>query len=1092
MLSTASLDGKISIHSIQDTSSPVDTTPTASTSLAPGVDGAGLFDEAISANAANYPTKSLTQTPKWLKRPASAAFGFGGKLVSVSNVAGVGTVVVRNVVGEKGIVAKALRLEEAAQGQALAAFCDERSREVAGSALAQDLKAGEVASWKLLGALFGAESRGELVSLLGFSKTDIKAKVDEAIKALKVKASGASTSMVPSQSTGAISGHSMGSDPGDDSTSVAREPLVTFAGTPTDGLSVSSEGEASAANQRSSSFNDGDERQSEPSTTAASDVTRVTEPSLFGHDEPGTPGTQQQAAADFYSQIGSGRPAALPDHVFHRDAIANSSVAATVGSTSSVASLSLRPSTFKIYPTEESEVDRLITKALVLGDFESAVELSLSTERFADAILLAVRGGPELLARTQKIYFERQTSTLPYLRVFQSIVANDLTDVVQNADLAEWQEIFVVLCTFAKEDEFSGLAEQLGQRLEYQYTVSQTSPSPEAAPEHRRNAVLCYLAAGKLEKVVSIWVQQMREEEAASKARDTRRGVQLATSKYVAHAHALQTFVEKVAVFQQAVGYVDEDLAQASTHDLASGARIYKLAALYECYVEYAELLASQGLVDVALKYMSQTPHDFAAPETSELDPALTRNRLALAAGQRSTPDVFASSFKIDAERVAVIAPVAPVVAPAQATPAYSYGQPQYSSPAYPSAAPVQQASYPSSSQANSYGAMPPMQQPQQRGYDDPYASASSNSYAPATSSYQSAPSAYGQPSPYSSQGQPSYDNSQFAAPNPYGSSQSFVPTPPAPMDGAVSYGNRAGPSNTAPPPRAKPEGQWNDAPPPKEVRKTATPVLTAKPSAITSPFPNSSPASPPVAYGQMGTGSVPPPPPSRGSARTPLQPPPPPRTVSQPPPPPPGFQGQGQVQNQNQRFAPPPPPPAPRAPQQQQQQPGPYGAPPAPQQQLNAAPPPPQNAGPYARPANGGAFPPPPPPPGQYAQQQGQQQGRPMGNPSQQQFSNGPPPPPPGPPGPYAPPPGQAGRPLGPPQMVGPPGRQMSASPAPPPAPIRAEPPKSKYRASFLLGSQADSLSPWRSLPHSRREQAHLEHSLERDSPPQADHSCA
>ncbi|KAF8517126.1 hypothetical protein JB92DRAFT_2206098 [Gautieria morchelliformis] len=48
----------------------------------------------------------------------------------------------------------------------------------------------------------------------------------------------------------------------------------------------------------------------------------------------------------------------------------------------------------------------------------------------------------ELLQNTQA-YFERQTTTLPYLRLYQSIVTNDLTDIIQNADLREWQEIFV-------------------------------------------------------------------------------------------------------------------------------------------------------------------------------------------------------------------------------------------------------------------------------------------------------------------------------------------------------------------------------------------------------------------------------------------------------------------------------------------------------------------------------------------------------------------------------------------------------------------------------------------------------------------------
>ena len=81
----------------------------------------------------------------------------------------------------------------------------------------------------------------------------------------------------------------------------------------------------------------------------------------------------------------------------------DSSVAATIGSgPSSIASeiLSVKSNPFRIYPTDESEMDRLITRALVLGDFFSAVELCLSAERYADALLLAIKGGDNLLQRT--------------------------------------------------------------------------------------------------------------------------------------------------------------------------------------------------------------------------------------------------------------------------------------------------------------------------------------------------------------------------------------------------------------------------------------------------------------------------------------------------------------------------------------------------------------------------------------------------------------------------------------------------------------------------------------------------------------------
>jgi len=48
----------------------------------------------------------------------------------------------------------------------------------------------------------------------------------------------------------------------------------------------------------------------------------------------------------------------------------------------------LKSNTFRIYPTDESSIERLVTKSIVLGDFESAVSLCLSVDRFTDALCI--------------------------------------------------------------------------------------------------------------------------------------------------------------------------------------------------------------------------------------------------------------------------------------------------------------------------------------------------------------------------------------------------------------------------------------------------------------------------------------------------------------------------------------------------------------------------------------------------------------------------------------------------------------------------------------------------------------------------------
>ena len=99
-----------------------------------------------------------------------------------------------------------------------------------------------------------------------------------------------------------------------------------------------------------------------------------------------------------------------------------------------------------------------------------------------------------------------------------------------------------MLCTFASQEEVSGLAEQLGQRLEFQASVAKNAEAA-GVEELRKNATLAYLAAGRLEKVVNIWLDEMQEEESSLlEGGDTKSG-----SRYSAHAHALrlQTLIEK-------------------------------------------------------------------------------------------------------------------------------------------------------------------------------------------------------------------------------------------------------------------------------------------------------------------------------------------------------------------------------------------------------------------------------------------------------------------------------------------------------------------------------------------------------------------
>lgn len=231
---------------------------------------------------------------------------------------------------------------------------------------------------------------------------------------------------------------------------------------------------------------------------------------------------------------------------------------------------------FDFYPQGVTEdTDRLITRATVLGDFESAVNVCLATERFSDALMFAICGGSDLLARTQKTYFASQSRKYAYLRLLEGIVDDDLTGIVKDADLSDWSSVLVVLCTFAQSKDFGPLCEVMGDRL--------------VKSELARNASLFYLAAGNLVKISAIWISQFEQEENHQDSLTS--GVRL------------QELVEKVTIFRKAIEFED---TRAKTE---SGS--YVLDKLYEKYCQYAELMATQGKLDVALKYIGLTPDEY-------------------------------------------------------------------------------------------------------------------------------------------------------------------------------------------------------------------------------------------------------------------------------------------------------------------------------------------------------------------------------------------------------------------------------------------------------------------------------------------------
>ncbi|NXM16806.1 SC31A protein, partial [Ploceus nigricollis] len=466
------------------------------------------------------------------------------------------------------------------------------------------------------------------------------------------------------------------------------------------------------------------------------------------------------------------------------------------------------------------DVDGLITQALLTGNFESAVDLCLHDNRMADAIILAIAGGQELLSRTQEKYFAKMRSKIT--RLITAVVTKNWKEIVQSCDLQNWREALAAVLTYARPDEFTALCDLLGSRLENEGdSILQTQ------------ACLCYICAGNVDKLVACWTKVQDGNSPLS----------------------LQDLIEKVVILRKAV-----QLTQAVDPN-AMG------ALLAEKMSQYANLLAAQGSLAAALTFL---PANTNQPNIVQLRDRLCRaqgelpvgqdglkgpyerepvpkGRAGPVAGRMQAPQAPAQQYYQQGDNPpppGFIMPgaVGPSMPPQQATSSnYSMYSQAGTRPAYPQ-------TYQATQQYSSGTGGPALYQPQQ-----PIAAPASASYpSPApntTPSYLPSAPAHSMPSPlYPGQPQPSPTSlnpiSSFPVPPSGTSFQHGRPGLPAT---SVAYALPTGPTGTLPATsdlpasqRTGPQNGWNDPPTlNRAAKKKKVPDNFLPPVPITSPIMN-------------------------------------------------------------------------------------------------------------------------------------------------------------------------------------------------------------------------------------------------------------
>ncbi|GMF08402.1 unnamed protein product [[Candida] boidinii] len=134
VFASASFDKKLMIETLQDTSPPIANQIQSTTE--------DDFWNNLSSTDTQQPVFTKQQAPAWLKRPVSASFGFGGKIVTVNTTGGISSIKIVKYSKDSEFDDEAKKLTDALQKG--------NFKEVASSKSQKDSKATNNQDWKTL------------------------------------------------------------------------------------------------------------------------------------------------------------------------------------------------------------------------------------------------------------------------------------------------------------------------------------------------------------------------------------------------------------------------------------------------------------------------------------------------------------------------------------------------------------------------------------------------------------------------------------------------------------------------------------------------------------------------------------------------------------------------------------------------------------------------------------------------------------------------------------------------------------------------------------------------------------------------------
>lgn len=579
----------------------------------------------------------LKKPPKWICRPVGASFAFGGKLVSLENTKPNPQqpqqpmsyfVHVSQVVTETALLKRSNQLQATLSSGRFVEFCQDKI-DAAGNEF-------EKTVWSFLKANFDSDTRSKFLELLGYNKEELALKISAALDEKPAEMDYLALANTHHVADLSLALPADASEAAFDLIAAANLlPTATTLELDTTSKPERKETLEEDAEEKIAVVDDLIDEKGEQDLTAEQkeedeeipleelqEITAPTEEEPSPADISAPCEEAPQAPSKEAPQAPSEEVPQAPSEEVPQ---ALSEEAPQVVTPPDSVSLSIN-------------VDGLITQALLTGDFEGAVELCLHDNRMADSIILAIAGGGELLEKTQRKYFTKSHSKIT--KLISAVVMKEWHDILNTCELQNWKEALAAVMTYAQPQEFSSLCDLLGGRLE---TANDAQLQAQAC--------LCYICAGNVEKLVSCWTKSQEGSSPLS----------------------LQDLVEKVVVMRYAVEQTQ------SSGPTAIG------ALLAEKMRQYANLLASQGSLSIAITYLPDNTNQVCLQQLHErLSHALGKQAAVPLKPQRAlsqvpnpqTQHVSAQSDRPYTPLQPTTAAPAPVAAPTSAPAPPQYYQP--------------------------------------------------------------------------------------------------------------------------------------------------------------------------------------------------------------------------------------------------------------------------------------------------------------------------------------------------------------------------------------------------------------------------------